>query len=178
MDGSDLVFETEAVARRISGDGHTGPVTATTPRPIAENAWSTRVNGAPIAFDYDDVSLVPRVVSTLAHRVDADPDLDLGPVRLALPMIGAPMPDVCGAEMCRALADAGAMGLVHRFQSIAAQVSEVHGASGGQRRTKTSAPLLAQRSGSAGTSGSASLPCTKPGSVCSASTPPTARTSR
>ena len=83
---------------------------------------ANRVDEAPLAFDYDDVSLVPRVVSTLAHRLDAEPAVDFGPVRLALPIIGAPMPDVCGAEMCRALAAVGAAGLLHRFQSIAAQV--------------------------------------------------------
>lgn len=81
--------------------------------------------GAPIAFDYDDVSLVPRVVSTLAHRVDANPDVSLGPIHLKLPIVGAPMPDVCGSEMCGALADAGATGLVHRFQPVASQVQAV-----------------------------------------------------
>jgi hypothetical protein len=30
------------------------------------------------------------------------------------------MPDVCGAEMCRALTAVGATGLLHRFQPIAA----------------------------------------------------------
>ncbi len=91
-------------------------------------AWATRVNGAPIAFDYDDVSLVPRVVSTLTHRVEAEPATNFGPARLELPIIGAPMPDVCGAEMCQALAAAGAAGLLHRFQSIEAQVDSVQAA--------------------------------------------------
>jgi IMP dehydrogenase/GMP reductase len=104
---------------------HTGEVTTTLSGSAPETAWSTRVNGAPIAFDYDDVSLVPRVVSTLTHRVDADPAVDFGPARLSLPIIGAPMPDVCGARMCQALAAAGAAGLLHRFQSIAAEVEGV-----------------------------------------------------
>ena len=89
---------------------------------------ANRVTGAPLAFDYDDISLVPRVVSTLAHRVDAEPTMDLGPVRLTLPIIGAPMPDVCGTEMCRALAAAGGAGLLHRFQPIADQVQGTRGA--------------------------------------------------
>ena len=89
---------------------------------------ANRVNGAPLAFDYDDISLVPRIVSTLAHRLDAEPAVNFGPVRLALPIIGAPMPDVCGAEMCRALTAVGAAGLLHRFQPIAAQVESARGA--------------------------------------------------
>lgn len=87
-----------------------------------ENVRGANMKGAPIAFDYDDVSLVPRVVSTLAHRIDATPEVGFGPISLKLPIIGAPMPDVCGSEMCRALAEAGAVGLVHRFQPVAAQV--------------------------------------------------------
>ena len=77
------------------------------------------------ALDYDDVTLVPRVTSTLAHRADAQPAGDLGPFRLQVPMLGSPMPDVCGVEMCLALAEHGAVGVLHRFQSIAAQVSEL-----------------------------------------------------
>ncbi len=115
------------VARR-SSYRHTWEVTPTDSEPVAETAWSARVNGAPIAFDYDDVSLVPRLVSTLTHRVDAEPTIDFGPIRLTLPIIGAPMPDVCGAEMCRALAVDGAVGVLHRFQSIVAQVESVHSA--------------------------------------------------
>jgi IMP dehydrogenase len=77
----------------------------------------------PLAFDYDAVTLTPRVVSTLAHRADADPAVRLGPVRLSVPLIGSPMPDVCGVEMCRALAAAGALGMLHRFQPLHEQVS-------------------------------------------------------
>lgn len=76
------------------------------------------------AFDYDDVTLVPRVRSTLAHRSDARPAAQFGPLSLDLPLLGSPMPDVCGVEMCLALADSGALGILHRFQSIAAQVGD------------------------------------------------------
>jgi IMP dehydrogenase len=80
----------------------------------------------PVAFDYDHLSLVPRVVSTLTHRADASPEVDLGPLRLRLPLIAAPMPDVCGPEMCRALAAGGALGVLHRFQPPADQVAQFH----------------------------------------------------
>jgi IMP dehydrogenase len=81
-------------------------------------------DGLPRAFDYDDISLCPRVASTLLHRAEADPATSVGPLRLALPLAASPMPDVCGAEMARALASEGALGLLHRFLPIEAQVAE------------------------------------------------------
>jgi IMP dehydrogenase len=78
----------------------------------------------PVAFDYDHLSLVPRVSSSLTHRADADPEVTVGPLRLRLPLLGAPMPDVCGPDMCSALARAGALGVLHRFQPVAEQVAE------------------------------------------------------
>jgi IMP dehydrogenase len=64
----------------------------------------------PRAFDFDDVSLMPRVHSTLAHRTEALPVVDIGPLRLTIPLIGSPMPDVCGVDMCRALGEVAAAG--------------------------------------------------------------------
>jgi IMP dehydrogenase/GMP reductase len=88
------------------------------------NGALNRVGSAPRAFDYDDLSLVPRRASTLPHRADAQPEVEIGPARLRVPMIAAPMPDVCGWEMCQALARLGALGLVHRFQTVAEQVAD------------------------------------------------------
>jgi IMP dehydrogenase len=87
----------------------------------------------PRAFDFDDVSLVPRVPSTLAHRTEAVPAVEFGPVRLSVPMIASPMPDVCGVEMCRALAEHGALGILPRFQSVDEQADQLRqvGSSGG-----------------------------------------------
>ena len=39
------------------------------------------------------------------------------------------MPDVCGPEMCEALAEAGALGILHRFQSVDEEVAQFHEAS-------------------------------------------------
>lgn len=80
---------------------------------------------APYAFDYDHLSLVPRNPSGLRHRADASPRVTLGPKVLEVPLLGSPMPDVCGSEMCQALASAGALGILHRFQSVAEQVEQV-----------------------------------------------------
>jgi IMP dehydrogenase len=79
---------------------------------------------AAFAFNYDHLTLVPRLVSTLQHRAEARPEMQFGPFRLALPLIGSPMPDVCGEEMCRVLAQQGAMGILHRFQPIESQHHE------------------------------------------------------
>jgi IMP dehydrogenase len=87
----------------------------------------------PRAFDFDDVSLVPRVRSTLAHRMEALPAVDFGPVHLTIPLIGSPMPDVCGVDMCQALGRHGALGILPRFQTVDAQAGELRevGAAGG-----------------------------------------------
>jgi len=77
-----------------------------------------------MAFNYDDLTLVPRVVSTLHHRADARPEVQLGPFQLTLPLVGSPMPDVCGETMCRVLAQEGTMGILHRFHSIENQQRE------------------------------------------------------
>jgi IMP dehydrogenase/GMP reductase len=74
-----------------------------------------------LAFDYDHLTLVPRVASALEHRHDVDPATSLGPLSLALPLMGSPMPDVCGRDMCQALAREGALGILHRFQTIESQ---------------------------------------------------------
>jgi IMP dehydrogenase len=81
------------------------------------------------AFDYDDITLIPRRPSTLIHRADATPDVTVGPALLHVPMIGSPMPDVCGPDMCRALAAHGALGILHRFQPISEQVRQYREAS-------------------------------------------------
>ena len=94
---------------------------------MADTAIRNLINEGPalerngVAFDYDDVTLVPRVASTLAHRADAQPGAAFGPAHLRLPLLGSPMPDVCGVDMCRALAKHGAVGILHRFQSIEEQ---------------------------------------------------------
>jgi IMP dehydrogenase len=100
----------------------------------ANSLLQLRVDAAgewPVAFDYDHVSLVPRVASTMLHRADASPEVQLGPRRLTIPLLAAPMPDVCGPEMCRALAAAGALGVLHRFQSVEEQVAEFNVADAG-----------------------------------------------
>ena len=82
-----------------------------------------------LAFDFEHLTLVPRMASTLEHRGDALPAVRIGDLALSLPLIGSPMPDVCGLDMCEALASEGALGILHRFQSIEQQLQDfAHGA--------------------------------------------------
>ena len=94
------------------------------PRPVRMAPGAEGLPEAPRAFDYDDVSLVPRLASSLAHRADAHPEVSLGPAHLTVPLLGSPMPDVCGVEMCQALAEQGALGILHRFMPEAEQVAD------------------------------------------------------
>ena len=104
-------------------DSDNSVVTTTTTSEAAASA--AKVSQAPRSFDFDDISLVPRLASTLLHRVDADASVDLGPLHLGVPLIPAPMPDVCGLEMCQALTHHDTIGVIHRFQSIEEQSQSV-----------------------------------------------------
>jgi hypothetical protein len=79
---------------------------------VSSSAIGDLFTDMPRAFDFDDVSLMPRVHSTLAHRTEALPVVGIGPLRLTIPLIGSPMPDVCGVDMCRALGEDGALGIL------------------------------------------------------------------
>lgn len=66
---------------------------------------------------YDQVSLIPTQVSTLEHRAEADSSVQFGPLKLDLPLIAAPMPDVTNGAMANRLFELGSLGWIHRFQS-------------------------------------------------------------
>ncbi|HEY7202285.1 MAG TPA: guanosine monophosphate reductase [Candidatus Dormibacteraeota bacterium] len=89
-----------------------------------------RLEASP-AIDYQHLSLVPRVVSSITHRGGVRCDVALGPAVLEGPLVSSPMPDVSGAEMCRALAELGCLGILHRFQPIQAQVEQFARAAAG-----------------------------------------------
>src|ERR1039458_10111964 len=95
------------------------------PLPVLTRSPLACLGEAPLAFDYDDISLVPRHASSLPHPSDARPTVSLGAVSLEVPILASPMPDVCGPEMCEALAEAGAFGILHRFQTVEEEVEEV-----------------------------------------------------
>jgi len=74
---------------------------------------------------FDDVSLVPKY-SDIATREQVDISVDLDALlSLDIPIIGAPMDTVVGADMATALADAGTFGVLHRYNTIEEQVDMI-----------------------------------------------------
>ena len=78
-------------------------------------------------YDLDDITLIPRVVSTLKSRDEAKPSVELFPdVILTVPIIASPMMDVCDGAFALKMRQLGGFGFIHRFQSIGDQVAEFY----------------------------------------------------
>jgi len=75
------------------------------------------------ALSYDDISIVPRVISEQEHR-NGDTSIECFGIKLDVPIIASPMPDVCNGWMAHKLATTGALGIIHRFQKIEEQVKQ------------------------------------------------------
>ncbi len=74
---------------------------------------------------FDDVSLVPKYSDiTTREQVDISVDLDTI-LSLDIPIVGAPMDTVVGAEMAVALGEAGTFGVLHRYNTIPEQTDMV-----------------------------------------------------
>jgi len=76
------------------------------------------------SLGYNDITLIPRVVSEIESRDDIEISLDYAGRKLSIPLIAAPMPDVCGGEMAKNLLELGAYAYIHRFNTIEEQVAE------------------------------------------------------
>lgn len=78
-----------------------------------------------IGLTFDDVLLVPKH-SPIRSRSLVDPATTLTPgIRLAIPILSANMDTVTEAQMAIAMAQAGGLGVIHRFMSIERQAEEV-----------------------------------------------------
>ena len=72
---------------------------------------------------FDDVLLVPQM-SDIKSRSSVDLSVDLGSgATLGVPFISAPMDTVTGHRMASAMAKAGGLGVIHRYNSIEQQVN-------------------------------------------------------
>lgn len=72
------------------------------------------------SLTYDDISLVPRVLSTVEHRDEVSTEVEeLG---LGGPFVASPMDTVCGWRMATAMAKHNMLGIIHRFQTIDEQM--------------------------------------------------------
>lgn len=78
-------------------------------------------------YDLDDIHLIPRVTSSIRSRDEIKPQVELFPgVTLTVPIIAAPMMDVCNGVFARLMREAGGFGFIHRFNSIGEQVKEFY----------------------------------------------------
>jgi len=78
-----------------------------------------------VGLTFDDVLLVPRH-SSIRSRSDVDPSTYLVPsIRIAIPIVSANMDTVTEAPMAIAMAQAGGIGIIHRFMSIEQQAEQV-----------------------------------------------------
>ena len=75
------------------------------------------------ALSYDDILLVPQY-SDIRSRAEIDLSVDLGNnLNLQLPILSSPMDTVSESEMCLSMAQQGAAGIIHRYNTIEEQVS-------------------------------------------------------
>ena len=77
------------------------------------------------AVTYDDVQLIPRF-SNIASRSDCKTNTKFTRnFSIETPLVAAPMDTICEAAMMLALAEAGAVGCLHRFMTIEDQVAQI-----------------------------------------------------
>ena len=81
-------------------------------------------NNLPKALSYDDIAIIPRVISTIEHRSECITSTMFCGQKLNLPIVASPMSDVCDGEMSKHLAENGCFGLIHRFMTIEEQVNQ------------------------------------------------------
>lgn len=75
-------------------------------------------------LDYSDINLIPRIISTLKSRNEADTSVKFGDITLQLPIIASPMRDVCDGKVAQKMNELGGLGIIHRFLTIDDQVQE------------------------------------------------------
>lgn len=74
------------------------------------------------ALVYDDVLLVP-TYSEIESRKDVVLRSKLGELEFSLPLAASPMDTVTGFELASTMANAGALGILHRYNTIQEQVA-------------------------------------------------------
>ena len=65
-------------------------------------------------YTFDDVLLVPKY-STIKSRSNIDLSVDLGKIKLRIPIISANMKNITEVAMAKVIADLGGLALLHRF---------------------------------------------------------------
>lgn len=77
------------------------------------------------SLGFDDVVLVPRVISKILSRNNIDTSVKFNEkLTIKTPIIASPMQDVCNAGVASEMNRLGGLGIIHRFMSIKEQVEE------------------------------------------------------
>lgn len=75
------------------------------------------LNNFVYSLTYDDISLVPTVISEIRSRSSIELKDNFLDLDLTIPIVSSPMDTVTGLEMCRELDNLGAIGILNRFDS-------------------------------------------------------------
>lgn len=75
-------------------------------------------------YEFSNICLVPRVISTIKSRSDVDTSVKKDLIKMNLPIIASPMRDVCDGKFANKLIEKGCYAIMHRFCTIEEQVSE------------------------------------------------------
>lgn len=75
------------------------------------------LNNHSLSLTYDDLSLIPTVVSQVKTRTEVNIKLNFMGVDLSVPVVSSPMDSVTGIAMAKELNSLGSLGVVNRFGS-------------------------------------------------------------
>lgn len=81
------------------------------------------INFDPLCFD--DILMVPKQ-TTVDSRRSVDLTMNIGKAVLGLPVISSPMDTITQAPMAKAMAQAGGLGIIHRYNSMGQQCRMVN----------------------------------------------------
>ncbi len=75
------------------------------------------LNNHSLSLTYDDLSLIPTVISEVKTRSEVNIKSKFMGIELAVPVVSSPMDSVTGITMAKELSSLGALGVVNRFGS-------------------------------------------------------------
>ena len=82
------------------------------------------LNNHDLSLTYDDISLVPKDISRIKSRKDANTESSFLDRQLSLPVLSSPMDSVTGVKMAESLHDLGCIGIINRFDSSLSEVDK------------------------------------------------------